>query len=79
MILLFSVKCTGPHEYFSCGPECDNECCNLSQQNQTSCPIINIKCNEKCYCEDGYARNSMNICVPYAKCPRKYVKYYTTS
>ncbi|CAH0727832.1 unnamed protein product, partial [Brenthis ino] len=64
------LKCTGPNEYFSCGSACDNECSDLSK-NQTSCPIINVKCNEKCYCEAGYARNNRNICIPIEKCPPK--------
>ncbi|CAG4937198.1 unnamed protein product [Colias eurytheme] len=63
------LKCRGPHEYFTCGGACDNECDKLSRQNQTSCPIINITCNRKCYCEPGYARNVDNICVPIAQCP----------
>ncbi|XP_059048366.1 zonadhesin-like [Achroia grisella] len=61
-------KCTGPHEYFSCGGACDNVCATLSTQNQTNCPIVNVKCNEMCYCEEGYARNDNNICIPIEDC-----------
>ncbi|XP_075970402.1 uncharacterized protein LOC142972888 isoform X3 [Anticarsia gemmatalis] len=63
------LKCTGPNEYFSCGSACDNVCATLHEQNQTNCPIINIKCNPKCYCEKGYARNDKNICIPIDQCP----------
>ncbi|CAH0627260.1 unnamed protein product [Chrysodeixis includens] len=63
------LKCTGPNEYFSCGGACDNVCATLSQQNQTNCPIVNIKCNPMCYCEKGYARDNNNTCVPIDKCP----------
>ncbi|KAI5645184.1 trypsin inhibitor like cysteine rich domain-containing protein [Phthorimaea operculella] len=62
------LKCKGQHEYFSCGGACDNVCATLSQQNQTNCPIINIKCNEMCYCEEGFARDSQGICVPIESC-----------
>ncbi|CAB3243926.1 unnamed protein product [Arctia plantaginis] len=61
-------KCTGPHEYFSCGKECDNVCATLHKQNQTHCPFINKTCKRKCYCEKGYARNDKNICVPIEQC-----------
>ncbi|CAH2107528.1 unnamed protein product [Euphydryas editha] len=65
------LKCTGPHEYFSCGSACDNVCENLSTQNQTNCPIKNIVCNQKCYCEENFARNSDNICIPIKDCRNK--------
>lgn len=74
---LFSVKCPGDHEYYSCGGACDNVCQLMPYQNITNCPIINVKCNEKCYCEDGYARNSYGICVPISKCERKYEILFT--
>ncbi|KAJ2947173.1 hypothetical protein O0L34_g16531 [Tuta absoluta] len=67
--LIDTVKCQGPHEYYSCGGACDNVCATLSQQNQTNCPIINIKCNEKCYCEKQYARDSNGVCIPISSCP----------
>nr|QZP43462.1 zonadhesin-like protein 1 [Pseudoips prasinana] len=63
------LKCKGPHEYFSCGGACDNVCATLSEQNQSNCPIINIKCNPMCYCEEGYARDDSNTCIPIDQCP----------
>ncbi|CAF4776537.1 unnamed protein product [Pieris macdunnoughi] len=63
------LKCTGPHEYFSCGGACDNECDKLSQQSKDNCPIVNIQCNRMCYCEDGYARDANNTCIPIHECP----------
>ncbi|KAL4707026.1 hypothetical protein ACJJTC_000453 [Scirpophaga incertulas] len=61
-------QCSKPNEFFSCGSACDNECSTLNQQNRTHCPIINIKCNEKCYCDDGYARDDSGKCVPVSEC-----------
>lgn len=74
-----SVMCTGPHEYFSCGSACDNVCEDLTQ-NQTHCLIQNIVCNSKCYCENNYARNNDNICIPIEDCPGKLnaCNYFTT-
>ncbi|XP_052750912.1 zonadhesin-like isoform X2 [Galleria mellonella] len=62
------LKCTGPHEYFTCGGACDNVCATIKTQNQTHCPIINKTCNKKCYCEKGYARNANNVCIPIDHC-----------
>lgn len=74
---VFIVKCNGSHEYFSCGQECDNVCATLNKQNKTNFPIVNIQCNEQCYCEDGYARNGSNICIPIEECPGKFHLIYT--
>ncbi|XP_045486410.1 zonadhesin [Pieris rapae] len=63
------LQCNGPHEYFSCGGACDNECDKLSRQSINNCPIVNIQCNRKCYCEDGYARDANNTCIPINECP----------
>ncbi|XP_050343032.1 zonadhesin-like isoform X2 [Nymphalis io] len=63
------LKCTGPNEYFSCGSACDNVCTTLDTQNQTNCPIKNIVCNQKCYCDENYARDSNNTCIPIKDCP----------
>ncbi|XP_044744019.1 zonadhesin-like [Chrysoperla carnea] len=57
----------GKNEKFDCGSACDTECATLGQP----CPIQNIKCNEKCYCIDGYARNSKGECIPINECPKK--------
>ncbi|KOB71039.1 Serpin-28, partial [Operophtera brumata] len=65
----FSVKCTGDHEYLSCGPACDNVCCDLDTQSKDNCPIKNKKCVTMCYCEDGYARDYNGICVCIDDCP----------
>ncbi|XP_028159136.1 zonadhesin-like [Ostrinia furnacalis] len=62
-------RCTGPHEYYSCGGACDNVCDTIREQNQTNCPIINVKCNEMCYCEEGYARDYKGECIPIKDCP----------
>ncbi|KOB71038.1 Serine protease inhibitor 28 [Operophtera brumata] len=57
-------SCDGPHEYYACGGACDNVCATLHEQNQTNCPIVNIRCNDMCYCDEGYARDDNNICIP---------------
>ncbi|CAK1553390.1 unnamed protein product [Leptosia nina] len=64
------VECPGNHEFFSCGPVCDNECSTLHERNRTKCPILNIMCNKKCYCKDGYARDKYGICIPIEECPK---------
>ncbi|XP_060801129.1 zonadhesin [Amyelois transitella] len=63
--------CPGRNEYFSCGPECDNVCSELHMQNRTNCPIVNIVCNRKCYCDDGFARDADKNCVPVEDCPKE--------
>ncbi|XP_047526818.1 zonadhesin-like isoform X2 [Vanessa atalanta] len=64
------LQCSGPNEFFSCGSACDNVCSKLSTENQTNCPIVNIVCNQKCYCEENYARDDYNICIPIDECPK---------
>jgi hypothetical protein len=65
-------KCSKPNEFYSCGGACDNECKTLGKQNRTSCPIVNITCNKKCYCEDGYARDAKGNCIPVDQCSKCY-------
>nr|WIM01392.1 zonadhesin-like protein 1B [Limnephilus flavicornis] len=60
------LKC-GKNEFFACGSACDTTCATLGE----ICPIVNIRCNDMCYCNDGYARNSANVCIPISKCPPK--------
>ncbi|XP_030033731.2 zonadhesin isoform X3 [Manduca sexta] len=62
------LKCTGDFEYYTCGGACDNECDKIETQDQDRCPIQNIQCNKKCYCEKGYARAKNNTCIPIARC-----------
>lgn len=49
-----------PNEVFACGSACQNECRTFGQP----CQIINKKCNELCYCKEGYARDDKKICIP---------------
>ncbi|CAG4936731.1 unnamed protein product [Colias eurytheme] len=63
-------KCSRQNEYFSCGPECDNVCSDLHLQNQTNCPIVNIVCNNKCYCDPDHARDEHGNCIPIEECPK---------
>lgn len=66
-ITILSTASCGPNEVFACGSSCDTTCATLGD----TCPIVNIQCNEKCYCVDGYARNAQNVCVPIKECPRE--------
>ncbi|CAG9785236.1 unnamed protein product [Diatraea saccharalis] len=61
-------RCQKPNEFYSCNSACDNECINIYSQNRTNCPIKNIQCNERCYCDDGYARDASNNCIPVNQC-----------
>ncbi|CAG9835579.1 unnamed protein product [Diabrotica balteata] len=60
------LECTRPNEFYSCGSACQTTCRNLGKP----CPIINIRCNDACYCINGYARNDRGICIPIKNCPR---------
>ncbi|CAL7938493.1 unnamed protein product [Xylocopa violacea] len=66
-------ECNGPHEEYQCGSECQTTCANLGER----CHITNVRCKEDCYCVEGYARNSNNVCIPIKSCPskRRTVKY----
>ncbi|XP_017773884.1 PREDICTED: inducible metalloproteinase inhibitor protein-like [Nicrophorus vespilloides] len=56
--------CFRPKEFYSCGSACQITCETLNQ----TCPIINIICNDVCYCVEGYARDQTGTCVPIDKC-----------
>lgn len=64
--ILISIigACNGPHEWFGCGSYCDVECGKIGEP----CPIVNIKCTERCYCDPGYARDEYCNCVPFDDC-----------
>ncbi|XP_014599125.1 PREDICTED: inducible metalloproteinase inhibitor protein [Polistes canadensis] len=64
------IVCDQPNEEYQCGSACQTRCDTLGEP----CPIINIKCNEGCYCINGYARNDNDVCVPINECPPKKVK-----
>ncbi|XP_068630651.1 inducible metalloproteinase inhibitor protein-like [Battus philenor] len=62
---LDKVKCdASQREHYSCGSACDRECHRLN----IPCRIINIKCVDRCYCDEGYARDLSNRCVPINQC-----------
>ncbi|XP_018571457.1 inducible metalloproteinase inhibitor protein-like [Anoplophora glabripennis] len=60
-------NCTRPHEVYKCGSACQTECATLGE----ICPIVNIRCNDSCYCVDGYARDTDGVCIKIANCPPK--------
>ncbi|GJQ86942.1 hypothetical protein Trydic_g20315 [Trypoxylus dichotomus] len=59
------LVCNRPNEIFACGSACQTTCRNLGKP----CPIINITCNERCYCKGGYARDDWGVCIPIKDCP----------
>ncbi|CAG9862494.1 unnamed protein product [Phyllotreta striolata] len=61
------INCTKPFEFYDCGSACQTECKTLGEQ----CPIINIRCNDACYCISGYARDASGTCIPIKNCPPK--------
>ncbi|CAD0198470.1 unnamed protein product [Chrysodeixis includens] len=63
-----SLKCTNPHEKLECHGICDTACESLDRQNKTHCPSMPIGCLERCYCEDGYARDEQYNCIPVEQC-----------
>ncbi|GJQ76653.1 hypothetical protein Trydic_g15512 [Trypoxylus dichotomus] len=60
-----TLVCDRPHEHYACGSACQTTCRTLGQP----CTIINIRCNDACYCDDGYARNEQGTCIPIKDCP----------
>ncbi|XP_012153343.1 venom metalloprotease inhibitor-like [Megachile rotundata] len=66
-ILAGKIICNRPHEEYQCGSACQTTCDTLGEP----CPIVNIKCNDDCYCKEGYARNRKDICIPIRHCPKK--------
>ncbi|XP_076630822.1 venom metalloprotease inhibitor-like [Colletes latitarsis] len=61
------LVCNRPHEEYQCGSACQTTCQNLGEP----CPIVNIRCNDDCYCKEGYARDCRGICIPIKLCPGK--------
>ncbi|XP_037934509.1 inducible metalloproteinase inhibitor protein-like [Teleopsis dalmanni] len=53
------------NEFYACGSACQTTCATLGQP----CPIINIRCNDACYCVPGFARDSTGRCILIEKCP----------
>ncbi|KOC63715.1 Inducible metalloproteinase inhibitor protein [Habropoda laboriosa] len=62
------LVCDRPNEEYRCGSACQTTCRNRGEV----CPIINIRCNDDCYCIDGYARNLRGRCIPISLCPPKF-------
>ncbi|XP_014473460.1 PREDICTED: inducible metalloproteinase inhibitor protein-like [Dinoponera quadriceps] len=65
---IFAEKliCDRKNEEYDCGSACQTTCCNLGQ----TCKIINITCNNACYCKKGYARRGGDDgpCIPIHEC-----------
>lgn len=59
------LVCDRPNEEYRCGSACQTTCATLGQ----TCPIVNIRCNDDCYCEEGYARDCRGRCIPIKQCP----------
>ncbi|CAO1396965.1 unnamed protein product [Diamesa tonsa] len=61
-------KACPKYEIFSCGSgACEKNCKNLKEK----CTIVNIKCDDKCFCIDGYVRafGPNGPCIPVNTCP----------
>lgn len=52
-------KCPA-NEKWACGSACQTTCKTFKEP----CPIVNIRCNDACYCIDGFARDEKGICIP---------------
>ncbi|XP_017889435.1 inducible metalloproteinase inhibitor protein-like [Ceratina calcarata] len=61
------LVCNYPNEEYQCGSACQTTCATLGQM----CPIVNIRCNDACYCKEGYARNGIGMCIPIKSCPKR--------
>ncbi|XP_035729759.1 inducible metalloproteinase inhibitor protein-like [Vespa mandarinia] len=61
------IVCDRPNEVYECGSACQTSCESLGEP----CPIVNIRCNDACYCIDNYARNDEGNCIPISECPPK--------
>lgn len=48
------------NEFYTCGSACQTECRTFGEP----CLIENVRCNDGCYCIDGYARLDNGTCVP---------------
>lgn len=58
------LKCEHQNEHYECGSACQTTCATLGMV----CPIVNIRCNDACYCDEGFARDDNGICVPEGEC-----------
>ncbi|CAO1396939.1 unnamed protein product [Diamesa tonsa] len=61
------IECPA-NEVFSCGSAaCEKSCGNIND----TCDIVNIKCDDKCFCIEGYVRESgpNSTCIPVNTCP----------
>ncbi|GAB1865603.1 Inducible metalloproteinase inhibitor protein-like [Camponotus japonicus] len=56
------LDCNRENEEYQCGSACQTTCSNLGEV----CPIVNIRCNDACYCKEGFARidNDNSRCIP---------------
>ncbi|XP_022816594.1 inducible metalloproteinase inhibitor protein-like [Spodoptera litura] len=61
------LVCDRENEHYECGSACQTTCATLG----TVCPIVNIRCNDACYCDEGFARDDNGICIPEGECPRR--------
>lgn len=57
------------NESYSCGSlACEKNCDNINE----TCNIVNIKCDDSCYCNKGYVRREKNgPCISIRECNRR--------
>nr|AHX25883.1 TIL domain protease inhibitor 2 [Helicoverpa armigera] len=65
-VITQSLKCSRSNEHYECGSACQTTCATLGQD----CPIVNVRCNDGCYCDEGYARNDVGECIAIDDCPQ---------
>ena len=63
----WNVPACPENETFTCNnAACEKNCGNLNE----SCKIVNFKCDNKCFCNDGFVRETPHgPCIPILKCP----------
>lgn len=62
------LKCPGPNEHYECGYVCDNECGRLGERDGTDCQQESYRCIRQCYCDEGFARDEKDTCIPDGNC-----------
>ena len=64
---IFSLIECPANESFSCGSAaCEKDCSNINE----TCDVVNIKCDDKCFCKKGFVRKySDGPCIPVDNCP----------
>ncbi|XP_017773897.1 PREDICTED: inducible metalloproteinase inhibitor protein-like [Nicrophorus vespilloides] len=60
-------NCPKPNEHYECTSTCESNCSTLG----LPCRLRFIRCNDVCYCDEGFSRDSKDNCIPSSQCPNK--------